>query len=114
MIKKIKLNLRFALLYIPYLLIEILKSGISVCFLILFSKEPQQTEFNIIRYTTTLNRKIKKVLYASSITLTPGTFTIDIKDDDLLIIHAISCSNKNDKIDVVNELKQMEDKIKSI
>jgi multisubunit Na+/H+ antiporter MnhE subunit len=53
-------------------------------------------------------------LYASSITLTPGTFTIDIKDDDLLIIHAISCGNKNDKIDVVNDLKQMEDKIKSI
>ena len=114
MIKKIKLILRFIFIYAPYLLIEILKSGINTSSAIFFSKEQRQGNFNIIKYNTNLKTKIKKVLYASSITLTPGTFTINIKEDGSMIIHPIKCSIENDKTEIINSLKQMEDMVKSI
>lgn len=114
MIKKIKLILRFVFIYVPYLLIEILKSGIITSLVILFSKEQKQNVFDTIEFNTALNKKIKKVLYAASITLTPGTFTIDIKEDGKMLIHGLCCNSEKDRINIIGSLKQMENKVKSI
>ena len=111
MIRKLKLTLKLFFIYTPYLLLEILKSGISTCSVILFSKEPKQSDLNLIKINTKIDEKIKKVLYACSITLTPGTFTIDIKDNSL-IINALLCNSKKDKFEAIGSLRQMENKIK--
>jgi multicomponent Na+:H+ antiporter subunit E len=113
MIRKLKLTLKLLFIYTPYLLLEILKSGINTCSVILFSKEPKQSDLNLIKINTNIDEKIKKVLYACSITLTPGTFTIDIKDNSLLV-NALNCNSEKDKFEAVASLEQMENKIKSI
>jgi len=50
---------------------------------VLHPKMPIKPGIVIIK--TELKQDIAKMLFANSITLTPGTFTLDIKGDELLI-----------------------------
>lgn len=73
--------------YIPWLLWKIVISNIDVARLILSSKaniKPAHTWL----YTRQTN-DLGKVIYANSITLTPGTITIDVKDDQVEV-HALT------------------------
>ncbi|NKB58584.1 MAG: hypothetical protein GKS00_19820 [Alphaproteobacteria bacterium] len=49
----------------------------------------------VFRVQASQGDELGKVIYANSITLTPGTVTIDIDDDDL-VIHALSETSKGD------------------
>lgn len=48
-----------------------------------------------------------KVLYANSITLTPGTFTINI-EEDFLLIHAINKNTSEDLLEGTMERRILE------
>jgi len=64
----------------------------------------------IVAIKTTLDSDWKKLLLANSITLTPGTLTLDIKDD-ILYIHVIDYQIGIDKHDIIKEFEQVISKI---
>ncbi len=73
----------FFLYYIGVLIKEIIKSTLSVTHLILTDWEIAEPV--IVKHKTRLRTRIGRVILANSITLTPGTFTIILKGDELVI-----------------------------
>lgn len=73
--------------YIPWLIEQIVLSNIHVAALALSPKMPIAPQ--IIRFKTKLETDISFVTLANSITLTPGTITMDIKDGEFYV-HALS------------------------
>ena len=64
----------------------------------------------IVAIKTNLKSDWKKLLLANSITLTPGTLTLDIKGD-LLYIHVIDYQVGSDKRDIIKEFESVIAKI---
>ncbi|MBL1142871.1 MAG: Na+/H+ antiporter subunit E [Proteobacteria bacterium] len=76
--------------YIPYgfwLVLEILKSNIDVCKRILNPRLPISPRWVTIKASQ--NSEFAKIVYANSITLTPGTISIDVEDENI-DVHALS------------------------
>ena len=86
--KRLSTGLRF-LLYLPWLLYQIVLSTLHVTFLALHPKMKDQIDPTIVTFKTKLKTDIAKVALANSITLTPGTITIRI-EDQVFYVHAIS------------------------
>jgi len=84
----------FFILYISVLFIEIVKANLDVAYRIIHPKMPIKPGIVIIK--TKLKQDIAKTILANSITLTPGTFTLDIKGNELLI-HWIYVHSENKK-----------------
>ena len=80
-----------AFIYIIILLKEIIIANIDVAYRVVHPGMPINPGIVVIR--TSLKNDIAKLLLANSITLTPGTFTLDIQDDRLLI-HWINVSSQ--------------------
>jgi len=76
-----------ALLYVPWLLWEILKANVDVAKRIIHPAMPISPR--VIRVRATQKQDLGRVLYANSITLTPGTVSIDM-DGDEIVVHALS------------------------
>lgn len=92
--------------YFCYLVGEVFKSSFAVIKLIWSPKlvvEPEVTSFH-----TRLRSDAGKVVLANSITMTPGTITVDVQDDKFLI-HCLDIS-----FDVGKEGFEMEDRVMSI
>ena len=92
--------------YFIYLVGEVFKSSFGVIKLIWSPKlvvEPEVTSFR-----TRLRTDAGKVVLANSITMTPGTITVDVQDDKFLI-HCLDIS-----FDVGKEGFEMEDRVMSI
>ena len=85
--QKVAIDVIACLRYGYWLLQEIFLSGFAVCRLILAPKMPISPKIISVPSSQTTN--ITKVIFANSITLTPGTATIDI-DGDVLTVHAIT------------------------
>lgn len=84
---KINLSLGgFYFLYIPWLLKEIFFSGLKTSYLILFTKKKLKSKFSFVKSSQTTD--LGKVIFASSITLTPGTVSIQIDKKEILV-HAL-------------------------
>jgi multicomponent Na+:H+ antiporter subunit E len=73
--------------YWVWLLKEIWLSGIDVTKRILLPGSPISP--TMVQLKTTQTSELGQVVYANSITLTPGTFTIRVFDDQILV-HALS------------------------
>ncbi len=73
--------------YIPWLLGQILIANMHVAALVLRPKMPIHPR--IITFKTKLETDISRVTLANSITLTPGTVTIDIREGEFYV-HALS------------------------
>jgi len=73
----------FFLVYIIALFWEIIKANFDVAYRVIHPKMPIKPGIVIIK--TRLKSDIAKMILANSITLTPGTFTLDIIGDELLI-----------------------------
>jgi len=82
----------FFILYILVLFKEIIKANFDVAYRVVHPKMPIKPGIVIIK--TGLKSDIAKMILANSITLTPGTFTLDIVDDTLLI-HWINVRTEN-------------------
>jgi len=74
------------LAYVPWLLCEVLLANFHVVYLVL---RPGKIRPQIVRFKTSLKGDLAKVTLGNSITLTPGTITMDI-DDDEFFVHAVS------------------------
>ncbi len=73
----------FFLVYIPTLAWEIIKSNLDVAYRVLHPKMPINP--GIVRVPVALTSKYGKTILANSITLTPGTLTLDIKDQNFYV-----------------------------
>ena len=73
--------------YIPWLLWQIITSNLHVVRLVLHPRMP--IEPSLVRFETTLTSEPAQVLLAQSITLTPGTVTVDAANGSFLV-HCIS------------------------
>ncbi|OUW19805.1 MAG: hypothetical protein CBD18_00140 [Opitutales bacterium TMED158] len=75
--------------YLLWMLYQILLSNIHILRLALSAGKLPDVQPSIVRVKTTLKTDFGKWMLANSITLTPGTITIEIEGDELLI-HSIS------------------------
>jgi multicomponent Na+:H+ antiporter subunit E len=73
----------FFLVYIIVLFWEIVKANLDVAYRIVHPKMPIKPGIVVIK--TSLKSDIAKMILANSITLTPGTFTLDVIGDKLLV-----------------------------
>lgn len=69
--------------YLVVLLREIVRANLDVAYRVIHPKLPIKP--GIVAIRTELKQDIAKMLLANSITLTPGTFTLDILGDTMLI-----------------------------
>ena len=83
----------FSVVYIIVLFKEIVVANFDVAYRVLHPKMPIQPGIVVIK--TELKQDIAKLILANSITLTPGTFTLDIQGDRLLI-HWINVQSTQD------------------
>jgi len=74
------------LLYTPWLMYEVVVANFHVLRLVI---QPSRLQPQIVRFKTYLKSDLAKVTLANSITLTPGTITMDV-DDDEFYVHAVS------------------------
>lgn len=83
-IKLVKLG-RF-LRYLPWLLYQIVLANFHVVSLVL---RPRDIRPQVVRFKTKLETDLALVSLANSITLTPGTITMDIANGEF-VVHAVS------------------------
>ena len=69
-----------------------MSANIDVAYRVIHPKMPINPGIVVIK--TVLKQDIAKMILANSITLTPGTFTLDIIDD-ILLIHWINVKTKD-------------------
>ena len=78
-----------AVLYWPWLILEIIKSNIDVALVILRPSMPISP--TLLTVHTTQGSELGQVIYANSITLTPGTVSLRVYDDKI-DVHALTKS----------------------
>jgi multicomponent Na+:H+ antiporter subunit E len=75
------------LLYLPWLALEILKANFDVARRIV-TPGPLQIAPQMIRVCASQHTELGQVVYANSITLTPGTVSVDVRAGEVLV-HAL-------------------------
>jgi len=78
----------WALYYIPVFFYYMLKANLDVVYRVVHPLMPIHP--GIVKVKTKLQTDAARTLLANSITLTPGTMTVDITDDGYLYIHWIN------------------------
>jgi len=93
--------LKILFLYIPKLIIEIIKANLNMAKIVLSPRLPINP--GLIEQKTILPEKdtFKKLLVASSITLTPGTLTVNI-DKDTYLIHVVEKQKYKDNRSIIS------------
>ena len=79
------------IVYLPWLLLEIVKANIDVTKRV-FSGDIRPT---LVRVKATQKTELGLVIYANSITLTPGTISLRIRDGYILV-HAVHSGGADD------------------
>ena len=73
----------WAIIYIPVFLTYVIKSNLDVTYRVFHPEIPIRP--GIVRVKTSLKSEIARTFLANSITLTPGTLTVDCIDDKLYV-----------------------------
>ena len=79
--------------YVPWLIWAIVKSNIDIAVRILNPRLPISPR--IIKVKASQKTDLGRVIYANSITLTPGTVTVDVEGDELTV-HALTRGTAED------------------
>lgn len=72
--------------YFPWLLWQIVKANLEVAWVILHPRLPIQPQ--MVRFSKPLPGPVAHLVLVNSITLTPGTVTVDIEGDEY-VVHAL-------------------------
>ncbi|MHC4549561.1 MAG: Na+/H+ antiporter subunit E [Planctomycetota bacterium] len=75
------------LLYAPWLVWEVVKANVDVAWRILHPRLPIRP--SVIRVKAGQKLDLGRVIYANSITLTPGTVSVDLEEDEITV-HALT------------------------
>lgn len=80
-----------SVLYTPWLLWQIALSNLHVAYLVLHPRLP--VEPSLVEFETSLHSESAQVLLAQSITLTPGTVTVDVSKGRFMV-HCLSSKSR--------------------
>lgn len=80
--------LRF-ILYIPWLLYQVILANIHVMILVCHPRMHELIDPRIVRFRSRLKKPMSLLIFANSITLTPGTITIYVSIRGEFTVHAI-------------------------
>jgi multicomponent Na+:H+ antiporter subunit E len=80
------------IIYILYFTWECIKANFDVAYRVLHPAMPVRP--GIVKVKLTLKRALARTILANSITMTPGTITVDIIDD-ILYVHCIYLKDTN-------------------
>jgi multicomponent Na+:H+ antiporter subunit E len=80
------------LLYIPFFIWACIRANLDVAFRVIHPERPLNP--GIVKIKTNLRSEIARTFLANSITLTPGTMSVEI-EDDILYIHWIDVRAKD-------------------
>ena len=97
--------------YIPIFITEMVKANIDVARRVLNPNLPINP--GVVKITTNLKSDYAKLFLANSITLTPGTLTMDVKDNNLYI-HWIDVESQDKSIQKDKIAGKFEDKLGGI
>ncbi|MGD2271223.1 MAG: Na+/H+ antiporter subunit E [Desulfobacterales bacterium] len=75
--------------YLPWLLYQVFLANIHVMYLVFHPKMMDLIDPRIIRFKSKLDREISHLIFANSITLTPGTITVFVSIYGDYAVHAI-------------------------
>ncbi len=73
----------FIIVYIPVFVVELIKANVDIARRVLSPTIPLNSGF--VKVKTELDGDFAKLALANSITLTPGTLTVDVKGNELYI-----------------------------
>jgi multicomponent Na+:H+ antiporter subunit E len=93
-------RLFWLLVYVPVFFYYVIRANLDVVYRALHPKMPIKP--GIVKIKTTLKTESGITALANSITLTPGTLTVDLTDDGFLYIHWINV--KSDDIEQASKL----------
>jgi multicomponent Na+:H+ antiporter subunit E len=87
-----RLSILKLMIYIPWLLWQIIIASLQVAYVVLHPRCP--IDPSLVRFKTGLQNTSAKVILGNSITLTPGTITLQIEQDEFLVhsLMDVSCS----------------------
>ena len=71
--------------YLPWLFYQIILANLDVAYVVLHPRMLDKIDPHVVRFKTRLKRPISKVTFAQSITLTPGTITVSIHNDEFSV-----------------------------
>ncbi len=91
--------LKFLFLYIPVFIWKLILANLDVARRVLSPKIPLHS--GIVKVKTNLKGDFGKLTLANSITLTPGTLSIDI-EDDYIYVHAIDVKGETEEENQAN------------
>lgn len=77
-----------ALVYAPYLLYEVVKANVEIAAVLLNPRLP--IDPGIVRFRSTLESDLARTTLANSITLTPGTLSVDVAGDVFYVHRLVS------------------------
>jgi multicomponent Na+:H+ antiporter subunit E len=75
--------------YVPWLFYQILLANLRLLYLVFHPRTMELIDPKIITFNTTLNNDISRTTFANSITLTPGTITINVSVLGRFRVHCI-------------------------
>lgn len=71
--------------YLPFLLWQIILANLQVTYIVLHPRMLEKIDPHLFRFETSLKRPISKVAMAQSITLTPGTITVNVHENQIAV-----------------------------
>ncbi len=86
-------QIRSFLAYLPWLLAKIVVANLQIAYLVLHPRMPIAPA--LLRFQTRLQNNLARVILANSITLTPGTITVSLKNGEY-IVHSLVPSSAGD------------------
>jgi multicomponent Na+:H+ antiporter subunit E len=104
-------RLFWALLYIPVLFAYVVRANLDVAWRVLHPRLPIRP--GIVRARTSLRSPSGRVLLANSVTLTPGTLSVDLVDE-WLYIHRIYVPERDAEARTESDLARFETFIRRI
>jgi multisubunit Na+/H+ antiporter MnhE subunit len=83
------------LLYVPYLLWEVARANLAIAAIVLHPRLPIDPK--LVSYPTDLRGELALTTFANSITLTPGTLTVDVDaDEGTLLVHTLTDASRTE------------------
>ncbi len=90
---------KFIFIYLPIFVVEMVKANIDVAVRVLNPKLPLNPGF--VKVKSDLKGKASKLFLANSITLTPGTLTMDVRGENFFI-HWIDVKSLEEKEEYIS------------
>ncbi len=83
------------IIYLPWLFWQILLSNLQVAYIVLHPRMLEVIDPQLVRFRTRLKGSFARVTLAQSITLTPGTITVNLSNDEFTV-YALTAAAASD------------------